>query len=221
MNTLLLCLAGPMQSWGTQSRFTDRDTGREPSKSGVVGLLCAALGRDRAEPLDDLASLRFGVRVDREGVFQTDYHTALKVAIAGNPSKTRTVVSHRHYLADASFLAGFEGSDEQLGLLERLDLALANPVWLLYLGRKSFVPSLPVRLGLRCGVTLEEALGSDPPLPGASPHDGSFRTVVEVKSEYQEGIRYDQPLSFLTRSFLPRTIRFGLLPAPATSEVPS
>ncbi len=44
MSTLLLRLAGPMQSWGTQSRFTERDTGREPSKSGVVGLLAAAVG---------------------------------------------------------------------------------------------------------------------------------------------------------------------------------
>ena len=34
MSTLLMRLAGPMQSWGTQSRFTVRDTGREPSKSG-------------------------------------------------------------------------------------------------------------------------------------------------------------------------------------------
>ena len=47
MSVLLLRLAGPMQAWGTQSRFTVRDTGLEPSKSGVIGLLCAAL---RSEP---------------------------------------------------------------------------------------------------------------------------------------------------------------------------
>ncbi|MCC6935346.1 MAG: CRISPR-associated protein Cas5, partial [Thermomicrobiales bacterium] len=28
--TLLLRLTGPMQAWGTQSRFTHRDTGLEP-----------------------------------------------------------------------------------------------------------------------------------------------------------------------------------------------
>ena len=66
-HTLLIRLAGPMQSWGTQGRFDVRDTEREPSKSGVVGLLCAALGRDRSEPLDDLASLRMGVRVGPGG----------------------------------------------------------------------------------------------------------------------------------------------------------
>ena len=53
MTVLLMRLAGPMQSWGTRSRFGNRDTGLEPSRSGVIGLLCAALGRPRAEPLDD------------------------------------------------------------------------------------------------------------------------------------------------------------------------
>src|SRR5260370_17357943 len=76
MGTLLLRLAAPMQSWGTQSRFVVRDTGLEPSKSGVIGLLCAALGRPREAPMEDLARLRMGVRVDRGGVMQTDYHTA-------------------------------------------------------------------------------------------------------------------------------------------------
>ncbi len=67
MSALLLRLAGPMQSWGVQRRFSVRDTGLEPSKSGVVGLLCAARGRRREEPVTDLAALGMGVRVDREG----------------------------------------------------------------------------------------------------------------------------------------------------------
>lgn len=44
MSTLLMRLAGPLQSWGTTSRFDQRDTGKEPSKSGVIGLMAAALG---------------------------------------------------------------------------------------------------------------------------------------------------------------------------------
>ena len=47
MPTLLLRFIGPMQSWGTTSRFDQRDTGKEPSKSGVVGLLAAAMGRSQ------------------------------------------------------------------------------------------------------------------------------------------------------------------------------
>ena len=67
MSVMLMRLAGPMQSWGIRSRFSNRDTGLEPSRSGVTGLLCAALGRSREEPLDDFLPLKMAVRVDREG----------------------------------------------------------------------------------------------------------------------------------------------------------
>jgi CRISPR system Cascade subunit CasD len=169
MNTLLLRLAGPMQSWGTQSRFTIRDTGYEPSKSGVIGLLCAALGKPRDESHPDnqgkptlsaLAALRMGIRVDREGVLQKDYHTAGGSrhddygVIKASGAKGDTVVSHRYYLADAVFLVGLESASAEL--LQQLDIALANPHWQLFLGRKSFVPSLPVRVpgGLLCNMSL-------------------------------------------------------------------
>ena len=145
MPTLLLRLAGPMQSWGLHSRFTIRDTGREPSKSGVLGLLCAALGKPASESEDDsfptlavLASLRMGVRVDREGTLARDYHTAgggdwngrsycvFKASgKAGDP-----LPSMRYYLAGAHFLVGLEG---HLPLLKTLDAALRRPVWQLSL----------------------------------------------------------------------------------------
>ena len=116
-------LSGPMQSWGTTSRFDERDTQLEPSKSGVVGLLCAALGRDRTAPVDDLARLRMGVRVDREGMLLRDYQTATGVLIAADakPKMDHTVVSHRYYLSDAAFLVGMEDADRVL--LEQLDAA--------------------------------------------------------------------------------------------------
>src|SRR5207248_4205529 len=109
MSVLLLRLAGPMQSWGTDSRFSHRDTRAEPSKSGVVGLLCAALGRPRSEPVDDLAALKMALRVDREGRLARDFHTALDV-IKADGSGTTTVVSNRYYLADADFLVGLDGA---------------------------------------------------------------------------------------------------------------
>ena len=64
MNTLLLRLSGPMQSWGVQSRFGVRDTGLEPSKSGVIGLVCAAMGIPRSDDssLAEVSRLRFGVQ---------------------------------------------------------------------------------------------------------------------------------------------------------------
>ena len=67
MATLLLRLAAPLQSWGMDSKFETRKTGREPTKSGVVGLLAAACGIGREAPgrLAPLTALRFGVRVDQ------------------------------------------------------------------------------------------------------------------------------------------------------------
>lgn len=61
MATLLLRLAAPLQAWGADSKFETRKTGREPTKSGVIGLLAAALGlrRDEREAL---------LRIDRAAV---------------------------------------------------------------------------------------------------------------------------------------------------------
>ena len=148
MNVLLLRLCGPMQSWGVQSRFSVRDTGLEPSKSGVVGLLAAALGRPRDADITDLAALRMAVRVDAEGLLRYDYHTAQDVLKAGGGIK-ETEPSRRYYLADACFLVGLAGED--LALLQQLQAALQDPVWPLCLGRKAFVPGEPIWLndGLR------------------------------------------------------------------------
>ena len=77
MNTLLLRLEGPLQSWGLRAHWEERDTAFEPTKSGVVGLLGCALGLrrddDRLRQLSE--ALRMGVRVDRPGALLVDYHT--------------------------------------------------------------------------------------------------------------------------------------------------
>ncbi len=205
MNVLLVRLVGPMQSWGTQSRFSVRDTGLEPSKSGVVGLLSAALGRPRATPVDDLARLRMGVRVDHEGRIAKDFHTTSDVLKAGGKGLFKTVVSSRFYLADAAFLVGLEGND--LDLLRRLDRALANPVWSLFLGRKAFPPSLPVRLpaGLRDGESLEGALQRYPRIVKMRNRaEETLRLVLE--SPVGEAVRVDQPISFAKRLFTQRRV---------------
>lgn len=156
MTCLALRLSAPMQSWGTQSRFTERDTGREPSKSGVVGLLCAAMGIDRGdeEGIASLAQLSMSVRVDRDGVLSRDYQTAgggkipglKKYGVLKSDGKPgETVVSNRYYLADADFLVALEGPKETL---DKLDEAIRNPHWPLYLGRKSYVPDPPLTLGV-------------------------------------------------------------------------
>lgn len=228
MNTLLLRLIGPMQSWGVQSRFSIRDTGLEPSKSGVAGLLCAALGRNRRAPLNDLAALRMGVRVDREGKLSRDYHIAgtrgyLK---AGGSIEAKTVIpSSRYYLADAAFLVGLESGETQL--LSELYEALSRPVWAICLGRKAFPPSEPlVEPGcLLPGLPLEKALQTYPYLFRDTPPE-RLRCVLE--DPRGEQVRNDQPVSFYPRAFAPRRVRTvffdrasipGTNVSPATEEI--
>ena len=215
MATLLLRLAGPMQSWGTTSRFDERDSQLEPSKSGVLGLLCAALGRDRTEPLDDLAALRMGVRVDREGLLMRDYQTATGVLIAADakPDLRRTVVSPRYYLADAAFLVGLEGSDA--GLLTACQAALQAPCWPLALGRKSYLPSLPVWLdqdsAIQSGALASTLAAQARIAPCRAEHRNQpVRLLLEHAST--GALRHDQPTApFAARRFGPRFVQSGVL----------
>jgi CRISPR system Cascade subunit CasD len=213
MDTLLIRLVAPMQSWGVQSRYTVRDSGLEPSKSGVIGLLCAALGRPREAPVDDLAALRMGVRVDREGSLRSDYHIAQDVLDSDGKKMRKSVVTTRYYLADAAFLVGLEGERR---LLEAVQTALQHPVWAIYLGRKAFVPSQPVWLkdGVKAGSELEPALQSfgwivRPPDPN-SPQ--KVRYVIETSAGRE--IRPDVPISFAQRRFSSRRVNVDMRDAP-------
>lgn len=222
MPTLLMRLVGPLQSWGTTSRFDERDTQLEPSKSGVVGLLCAALGRDRAEPVEDLARLRMGVRVDREGFLMRDYQTATGVLVAANakPDMGRTVVSPRFYLSDAGFLVGLEGDDQPL--LRQLHAALRAPRWPLALGRKAFVPSQPLWFdsrnagdgpfdGLHPGV-LEAALREQPRVAPARFEQRGAPVRLLIEHADAGALRHDQPIApFAERRFGPRFVQSGVL----------
>jgi CRISPR system Cascade subunit CasD len=191
MPTLLMRMRAPMMSWGDRSRFTIRDTRREPTKSAVIGLLCAALGRPRWEPVADLAALKMGVRIDKEGTVQCDYHTVMG-AIKSNGDKGDTVVSQRYYVADADYLVGLESSDR--ALLDRLDNAVLDPVWQLYFGRKSFIPSYPVRAGVS-DLALIHALRQHPYAVKQKQRQSKLRYVLEVSDSL------DVPLDWQTRLF--------------------
>lgn len=189
MATLLLRLAAPMQSWGADSKFDTRRTGREPTKSGVIGLLAAALGirRDADAEIQTLsAALRFGVRVDREGELLRDFHMA--------HSKKTTYLTNRYYLSDAVFLVGLESDDA--ALLARLEDALRHPVFPLFLGRRSCPPTLPLSLGVRGGELLT-ALREEPRLSHEGKRASSLRIVTDgVPGERDTGIQRDVPVSF-------------------------
>ena len=192
MPTLLIRMAAPLQAWGTDSKFETRRTGREPSKSGIVGFLAAALGyrRDEDDKIAELGRLHIGVRVDKEGTLLRDYHT-----VHGAKS---AYVTNRYYLSDAVFLVGVESEDEQM--IEKLANALEHPVFPLFLGRRSCSPTLPICLGIRQS-ELKNALESEPWLlpewRKKKERAATYRFIMD--SDEREGrtaMVQDLPLSF-------------------------
>lgn len=181
MTVLLLRLAGPLQAWGAASRFAYRHTEVAPTKSGVIGLLAAARGMRRTEPLTELLGLGFGVRVDQPGQIVRDFQVAR--TLDGGRSMPLT---YRYYLSDAAFLAAVEGEEN---LLQGLDEALRRPHFPLYLGRRSCPPAGRVSLGVHPG-HLADALTGWPWLASTRYRQRAARTV---QLEIQRDARPDEP----------------------------
>lgn len=206
MATLLLRLAAPLQSWGEGSKFETRKTNREPTKSGVIGLLAAALGlrRDDAAGLARLNSLHFAVRTERDGSLLVDFHTANREE--DRKKGKAPYVTYRHYLQDAVFLAGLESEDAVL--LQELETALHHPVYPLYLGRRSCPPTLPLCLGIREGALLD-VLKTEPSLV---PHRKSDEMLIVADADPADPAavpQRDLPVSFspVHRQYVFRPVR--------------
>jgi CRISPR system Cascade subunit CasD len=167
-------LDGPLQSWGTASRFQRRGTNHHPSKSGVAGLIAAAMGSPKGsererETLAAIAALRMAsVLLPRNLRRQTgadytprpvrrltDYHTVGggydKATHPLNiPRKAKggpadnPTVSEREYLMDARFAILLEPRQDGV-VLSKIADALNNPVWGIWFGRKCCLPATPIR----------------------------------------------------------------------------
>lgn len=192
--TLLLRLSGPLQSWGSDSLYDDRETDYFPTKSGVTGMLAAALGLQRGDSLEELNCLKFGVRVDFQGTYLNDYQ------ITNMGEKWKLNVSHRGYLSDALFLAGVCTHDLQV--LEKLEAALKHPKFVLYLGRKSCPPTQPVFLKIVEKELYQALLEEEWLIPNWRKRElfGKNQTInLEIFVESDRGmLKKDVPLSFVS-----------------------
>jgi CRISPR system Cascade subunit CasD len=193
-NTLFLWLEGPLQSWGERARWSMRDTTTEPTKSGVVGLLACALSLDQDDDIRKLSQqLNIGARCDRPGILLKDYQT-----IQG---QWGTQLSDRYYLCDAKFLIAVQS--ENSALIEQLAYAVQNPVWPIYLGRKSCPPCRPPFAGMGDYPTMKAALESVSVFTLQVGETIQVRAIIECGTD--EGTRRrDEIDSRSKRTFLPR-----------------
>ncbi len=223
MSVLLLTLSGPLQSWGASSRFVRRGTEAAPTKSGVLGLLAAAQGRRRTDPLEDLAQLRFGVRIDQPGRLIRDFQTARSL-----DGRQTMPLSYRFYLADAVFLAAVQGDP---ALVDGLAEALRHPVFPLYLGRRSCPPAGPLLPRVVDG-TVEDVLTTEPwaakawyrrsPAAAALP-EVHVETVIDCPPSTATAVTVrDQPVSFdpERREYGWRTVRYDTVLVHSTGARP-
>lgn len=130
-----------MQSWGSESMYDNRETDSMPTKSGVIGIIAAALGMKRNESLEELQSLGFGVRIDLQGIKLNDFQ------ITEMGEKLNSNLSNRAYLSDAIFLVGLESANKEF--LKKIEDALKYPKYSVFLGRRSCPPTQPLVLGIR------------------------------------------------------------------------
>lgn len=220
---LALRLEGPLQSWGFDSQYNRRNTGLMPTKSGIAGMCCAALGFSRGSSKEHEFLASFGTmrmtaiaiprrlkkEIPKTGIEKTkelavrrlqDYHTVQNTRTADGKNKD-CHITHRQYLTDASFGVLLAGSSS---ILKEIADALANPVWGIWLGRKTCIPSAPVLAGLKdnCDDALRLLIGDDPL--------ESFTRQAEVEN-FADGRDSlpDTPVSFATdrRLFSPRRVK--------------
>jgi CRISPR system Cascade subunit CasD len=163
MRFLLFRLYAPLGSWGEVAVGAVRPSHAYPSRSALLGLIGAALGLRRDAETWHVrlgAALGFAVAVYEEGALLRDYHT---VQVPGRSllkrfqpatradelafprSELNTIVSTRDYWQDALSVAGvWQKNDDPDFSLERIADALRRPHFVLYLGRKSCPPALPL-----------------------------------------------------------------------------
>ncbi len=233
-------LYGPLASWGDVAVGEMRHSVAPPSRSALLGLLGAALGirRDDEEAQQALADgYRFGIKLLAAGTLLRDYHT-VDVGVPLRKArflfrrqelaaeKVNTMLSTREYRCDSLALIAVQARGAAPHSLAELRRALLNPVFALYLGRKSCPLAAPLAPAVLEGASMREVLDAPgwPPLLGLNGRKvdgwptGLDRKVFglrQVRYYWEDGMeaglasdfevqRHDQPLSRRRWQFAPR-----------------
>lgn len=158
---LIFTIAAPMASFGGQYDPGERrNSADRPAKSGILGLIAAALGIERTEE-ERLARLRdslhFAVRVDDPGQPAFDYHTTQVPPARRNrrfatrsdelavpKTELKTILSTRGYRINARVSpAVWLRGDHAPYSLDHIRDALVKPHFTPFAGRKAHPLMLP------------------------------------------------------------------------------
>jgi CRISPR system Cascade subunit CasD len=174
---LIFRLYGHLGSWGDIAVGEVRPTFAYPTKSGILGLLAAAMGIRREES-EKHAALRngynFAVKVLGTGTALRDYHTIQRPSASGTGCKKKTYSTRRDELADKELLNCTQSTRDYHTdalfvvavwmrtaapsySLTEIATHLKTPSFCLYLGRKSCPPALPLYPQVVASPTLREA----------------------------------------------------------------
>jgi CRISPR system Cascade subunit CasD len=167
---LLLWLQAPLQSWGHDCKFGRRDTLNFPTKSGILGLLCCALGKggEQREFLAGFAPLTQttvsfvrrrkqsedpAIKLDRELLLR-DFHMVGSGYDDKDPWQSLLIPKTREgkkavgggakmtyrYYLQDAFFAVVLEAPK--GTAEAFAEALTRPAWDMYLGRNPAYPRI-------------------------------------------------------------------------------
>lgn len=177
---VVLRLAAPLQAWSGYRHAVNMKfvapTEAIPTKSAICGLIGAALGPEdkgfgSARDLDAVGErYALHIRVDTHNAPTEDFQvlsqlprgahviadrhhrlgSATNTAFPSNRDKGNfpTTVGRRDFLPHSEFIAAIETSDETA---QAWIMALREPVFMPYLGRKSCAPTFPFILGIHDG----------------------------------------------------------------------
>lgn len=213
---LLLYLDAPMQAWGCSSRFNRRTTASWPVKSGIVGMLCAAMGivRDDEAGIARIAALAMKIyTLKNDGRRLMDYHTVgggydpkterqymSNKAGGGSPDP---VLTDREYLLDCKFGVVLSGNED---VVKQCAAALENPKWGVWFGRKCCLPAARICEGIFDSIEAAEVCLHEIAMENRWKTKG-WRVVREAE-HFDDGTDslMDVPLNFVTRQYRTRRI---------------
>lgn len=215
---ILLWLEGPLQAWGYDSLFGVRSTLDFPTKSGVLGMILAALGM--SGPQEELlrtlskgeqtvfsfkksnrvsASTMVDFHMVGNGYDSNDAWENLNIPkkrdgtkATGAGSSAGSKITYRHYLQDAVFAVVAEIPEE---LSSAVESAFSEPVWPLCLGRRCCVPSKLIYRGSYS--SLETAADQALSISDSYGYKLDFKAVEgQYPDEGEVLVLRDVPLSF-------------------------